>query len=462
MTDQPKVNQENQQEDTTGNFDIDKALDTPGFADFFARQKDKPDINDAEKVSDRFEIFNKKEEVKRDLKKLYTDQINKEMGISLGEDELKLIDAHVEKLATEGDGALIDLIGQTGQFKGLPIEIDKLESELGQLGSIEDQEKDLDQSLLDGNNLLKAEGSIGIFGKAKLFIDSAVLIGKALPIIPLMTFSKIFPILSEFVPSSEELRNDADKLSKSADSIIDRVDALDAIKKKHGKIDRKTAKNLITKTDQEIVGTLEKIKTIDKKEKDLVSIKNHFGEIRSSLLKDIGQIAGLKDVIQKKVKGEFYKLTKDSAGLENESPNIADLEKAKKRYEELKANFEESETGIDPFGGEGENAFNEEKFKEIVTGDMQAVISNSIAEALDKKLPSSGELSSIEDAIKSTLNRTEIGFQTNQGEIKKFLLITLDNEKKRLGGENNGAKRILLSRIIKKLEDGKYQPQPQQ
>src|SRR6185312_4506828 len=90
-------------------FDIDKALNTKGFAEFLAAHQDAEtfDMDNPVEVGKRFEAFGVKEVVKKELKGIFSEHIQKEMGMKLDSNDLESVDAHLDKLAIENPDELL-------------------------------------------------------------------------------------------------------------------------------------------------------------------------------------------------------------------------------------------------------------------------------------------------------------------------------------------------------------------
>lgn len=150
-------------------FDIDKALNEKGFVEFLAKHPDAEilDMNDGEKISKRFDTFKSKETVKKELKNLYSNKIQAELGVKLEGNDLTAIDVHIEKQALENPDEIEILKDRISTFSEFPKVISELEHVINELGGAENLRNKLGELVVDANSLKDSMGAMGIVGEFK-------------------------------------------------------------------------------------------------------------------------------------------------------------------------------------------------------------------------------------------------------------------------------------------------------
>lgn len=124
----------------TGAFDIDRALNTSRFAEFLGKFRDHSSLDfsdnspDAETIKERFEAFTLQEKVAKEYKKLYSDIINRDIGVRLPETEFSCIDDFFETQAVENPGSISEFHEEIQEFQRLPQDIAFAEKTLRDLG----------------------------------------------------------------------------------------------------------------------------------------------------------------------------------------------------------------------------------------------------------------------------------------------------------------------------------------
>jgi|GEM_PF-6707720 len=113
-------------------FNIDQALNKPGFSDFLAKfpDKDTLDMDDAEEIEKRFKSFELKGKTAKEVKNLYIGEIKNETGIKLEDADLAAIDEYLDEAAINNPEYILELTEQLRQFKELPAAIAQKTEEL--------------------------------------------------------------------------------------------------------------------------------------------------------------------------------------------------------------------------------------------------------------------------------------------------------------------------------------------
>lgn len=123
-------------------FSIDSALHNEEFLDFLAKydeskQLEMTDENEAE-LAQRFEVFEHKNELTKDLKGLYRNEIAEDTGLKLEDEDLAAVEEEIEKTALENPEEIERLIDQHKEFQEGPERIARKEKELKELGGREE------------------------------------------------------------------------------------------------------------------------------------------------------------------------------------------------------------------------------------------------------------------------------------------------------------------------------------
>jgi len=135
---------------TSGSFDIDKALNKQGFPEFLGQFPDYKSLDlsdnssDADTIKERYEAFTRKNEVAKELKTLYRDTINRDIGIRLPESEFACIDAFLETQAIENPSSIAEFYKDIQEFQQLPQEIASAEQTLKTLGGLDRIQEKID------------------------------------------------------------------------------------------------------------------------------------------------------------------------------------------------------------------------------------------------------------------------------------------------------------------------------
>lgn len=121
-------------------FSVDRALNTPGFAEFLT-QYDKadelePDESNAEMIEQRFNAFQFSKEAIVQLKELYKETILQDTGIELQDQDLQTIDGYIRMEAIRAPETIKGILDRVNKFKALPEIITRTEGTIERLGNV--------------------------------------------------------------------------------------------------------------------------------------------------------------------------------------------------------------------------------------------------------------------------------------------------------------------------------------
>lgn len=120
-------------------FDIDAALNTKGFAEFLAKYpgSEESDVESESEVEKRFEAFKTKEKTKKQMRALFTDHIQNNMGVKLESGDLASVDSVIDGMVFDNPEEFSQLSAQLEEFEQSPKEIAAMEEEVKKLGGRE-------------------------------------------------------------------------------------------------------------------------------------------------------------------------------------------------------------------------------------------------------------------------------------------------------------------------------------
>lgn len=408
-------------ESETRRFDVDKAMNTKGFGEFLAAYPDAQDFDmeNEEELSARFENFEKTNLAKNEMKKLYSEHLQKEMGLKLDSKDLSSLDRHLEARAIENPAEIVRLREKLRTFAELPDQIRKMERNLSDLGKTEILAEKLEYLEKEESNLETAKEHLGFLGKAKLNYQT------------LAFYAKAIPGIGKLVPGA--------KYSEAGD-IAEQFDALSAVKEKYGKVGKKEAGAALAATREQIAS----VETMLVQRQELQQLKSlaeqSFGKLRKDLIGGMSDVAGLTDAIQSKAADQLNEMvTKGS---------IKKLDEAQKQFEMLKTAAQKTETGIDPLAGVDEAAF-----QEYVDRAMGQAASDEIMRIVRRAPMGSNALARLEKALTPFLEREKFG--SSEGEtVRNIISNILEDVALNLGDSTEAkAKKFMISRIRVKLWD---------
>lgn len=410
-------------------FDTDKALNTKGFLEFLAAhpKSDTFDMGDVGEVQKRFETFEVKGRVGKELKELYSSHIEKEMGIKLDAGDQTSIDKHIEKMAIENPEKILEIQDSLKMFKELPVEIGKLEEQLAQLGKVGELATKLDVLRNDKINLETTKESLGFVGKSKLTLKT------------LVCYAKAVPMLFEVLPKIKFSDAYAEDVLKRQSEINRQWGAREAVKDKFGKLDKEQTGKILTEVESEIVSIEKTLASINNIEKLKILSQDVFGDLRKELLGGVSDIAELTVAIQSKVNAQFQEMTRTGT--------IKSMDQAQARFESLRTVAETTETGVNPLG-----AIDADALQEALDIAMERMASQQILETVLRANMGTNALTKLEKSLEPFLEREKIGSKEGD-EARELISKTLENVAKNLGTTNEDkAKKLMIARILIKIK----------
>lgn len=409
--------------------DIDKALNTKGFAEFLAQHPDAEefDMNDEGAINKRFEVFESKGIVSKEIKELYSGHIEKEMGIKLDKNDLASIDKHIEEQAINNPDEVVKLKAQLDSFKELPKQIAELEKQLAELGKVDDLSKNLNSLRTDISNIERGKKYFGFVGNSRLAYHAIKTAFRSLPI--------GFNIVTGISLASDEYM---DQVEEEVKDIGRSLNAVDDATKKYGKIDSARAEILLEGINKEIETTEETLGKIAGIESLKSESQNLFKNMRSELLGGVAGMAELTKSIQTKVADQLRDLA--------EKGTIKAYDQAQERYESLRSVAESTETGVNPI-----RPYFGEYLQDYLDASLEKEISNQIKETLLKTKMGENAFTKLEQELEPFLNREKIGSKTGD-EVRQLISETLAKVPESLGNSvEDKAKKLMISRILIKM-----------
>ncbi len=387
-------------------FDLDSALNKKGFAEFLAAASGSEaiDMEDAEQIREHFEVFTMKESSKIELNAVFKNHIKSELGISLGQEELSLIDKHLERQAIEDPKGLEDLKGQLNAFRENPKVIAQLEQTIAQFGTPDEIEGILQGLRKDRADLDGARDVSSRLGRMKLGAQVA---------------------LSYVGMAPKESRETKETLA-----------CLDENYEKVG--GNKGVNKILDRTDRLIITYEKQLALIKQAQEAKATLEENFNKTRSELLAGITEVAGMKDQLQKRAEESLEKIMKGGS--------IKDLEKAQKQFERFGDFADSDEAGFDPL----EN-IDVEEFQEKLDESLQNMVFEEISKAIEKTNMGTNALSRLETALLPMMKKEKVG-SLEGDDRREFFEAALQGASDRLGDSaTDKAKRLMIARIISKL-----------
>lgn len=409
---------------------IDKALNTKGFAEFLAQHPDAEefDMNDEDAINKRFEVFESKSIVAKGIKELYSGHIEKEMGIKLDSNDLATIERHIEEQAINNPDEIINLREQLNSFKEEPKKIAELEKQLAQLGNVDNLSKRLESLRTDADNIESGKKYLGFVGKSRLAYHLVKVAFKTIPVDVEMS--------TGFKLSSKEYNDRAIyeriNLEKSWDSA-------DAVTKKYDKMNGEKAESLLEQINAEIEttqATLDKIAEIESLKSES---QNLFASMRSELLGGVAGMAELTKSIQTKVADQLRELA--------EKGTIKAYDQAQARYESLRSVAESTETGVNPI-----RPYFGEYLQDYLDASLEKEVSSQIEKTLLNAKMGDNALTKLEKELEPFLKREKIGSKSGD-EVRELISEVFTKVSDSLGDSvEHKAKKLLISRILIRMK----------
>ncbi len=406
-------------------FDIRKAFNTAGFAEFMAQHGDKDTsvMEDTETLEKRFEVFTIKEKVIKGIKEVVSNHIQKEVDVKLGSKDMSSIDEYLNKQAVENPDKIIEMEEKLLLYKELPKEIELLEEQMAEIGDSDELTERLGQLRKNRNNLETARETMGFFGKTKFAIEmmQASVIG-----IP-STVEAMFGL-----KMSDEYHNRAGVLNRS---IFDKVSSQEAVKDKYGEVGKSKANSIMSSINDDIKDIENQLASIDKVEEIKTLAEEMFRNKKSELLGKVLGIAELTTIIQSKVESQMTKLI--------ETGTIPNLDIAQERYESLKEKQLNGEIGMDPT-----EKLDKKDFQEKVDIAIEKAVSEEIKQTVNRANLGDNALTKLEKALDPFLSREKIGSKVGD-EAREVIENSLEKAAKALGFSIEGkAKKLLIAQIL--------------
>lgn len=397
-------------------FDIDRSLEDPKFAEFLTLQTEEVDVNDSTAVEKYFNVWTKKERVKKDLVKIYRETIQEDFDISLGENEFNTVNDEIDRMAVEEPEKVLEYSDKIKRFLELPAEIVDVSKKINDLRGAD---ANLDKAI-EENSLAEKAMELNDWGGLVGYYSEYL--GKYVP-------GRFGRVHRERVDAENELTK---KLKKKVLTPKDVADHLKA-------------------TEVKVEQMRDKIGQREAKKTDLDNLVKELDGLGVEIISAIGKHSFIVDKIRS--------MARDSIRL-GEEPTLEELDQKYEIAQKLKENDGKSRTGISlergPFGGGMFNRPGNISFKDWET-DFQDKIQTEIE---DRILVATGNisprsLSELEKALEKYLKRESIGALRGE-EAKDFILTTFekvvsDFSEPPLNAEQK-VKSLFLKRILGKMK----------
>jgi hypothetical protein len=407
-------------------FDLDRALNTKGFLEFLGKHPDAEsfDMENAEAVQEKFETFESIPELSSQLKEVYSQKIETDLGIKLDKTDLAALDAHLEDLAVTNPEQLEELGQQLNNFVGFPADINALVGEfreqLGEYGSRDEMAERLEMLKGDKKNLDNVKDVVGFGGKAKFVFRY---------------FANKFDSVVLGKDASEEYKN---SIKEDREDIAAVGESLHAMEEKFGNLNKKGVVGILEETEAEIAQLEAALGAIDEVVAAEKFAREQYFEAREKLLGGISDVAGITAAVQAKVDKQFEAMMKKGG--------MASFEKLQERLSELQDSAEGSETGLDPFSK------NPEELQAFIDERLEGEATAMIEKALKGASLGNNALTKLEKALEPLLEKESLGSKDEE-ETKEFIRTTLEEVADGLGDKpEDKAKKIMIARILAKTK----------
>jgi hypothetical protein len=390
MTDTSQHGEIDQFEDLVENAHLDDMLNTAGFVEFLARFPEGASNADDEEalVEKRFEVFQKKEAVKAEIKRVYADQIKHEMGFDLTDEDLSSVDAYIEDAALSDPEDILELNQKLMGLKQLPEQISSLEDQLNSLGDVEGlQIKIADLEQKKETIQVVKDNAYSLQGIANMFFDVGAV-------------KKTW---------------DAARMVKK-DGIPIQIGSLNV------------AQMDLDQRIRDIRGALSDISVASRFKEKITS--DYIG-LRKDIIGGIGASAEIAAVLRKKAFEEIERLTLRQ-----------DFDTMQKRFEEFQKIAETSDTGVDVLEG-----VDVAEMQEMIDASIERGALEMIVDKINGLRLGDNSLAKMEKSLEDFLKKQKLGSKTGQ-DVKRFVGVSIDTAERTLGNSvQDKAKRILLARI---------------
>ena len=393
-------------------FDSAKALNRKGFIEFLEKFGAKPEDLEDNEIAERFEVFEAKDKVGAELKEIYANEIARETGLKFSKDELKCIDAFLEKNAVENPGQVLEFRDQIKQFREFPAQIAQMEQELAKLeddGGFTARMEGL-QEQVDLNQ--SAQRGTGFWGKLSMYSN--------------MGLSASFNALTK--PSTEVDYGGAAEI----------YHAQQALKKQGVPVTEEALELRLTelvKSAESLKRELEEAET--EKKKDIADMKGKVVALKQSLFSHVELRAEVARIATAKINDQIKKLTQNSG--------LAGYDDA---HALLGRSGVPNETGLEYI--EADQA---DTLKGSLNVKAEQAVRSQIQKAVSGMRLGDNAFSRFEDQLRKSLEgKSGTISGKDQGESFEFVLDSIEAEAESLpDSPENRAKKLLCFQMTRKL-----------
>lgn len=399
-------------------FNVDEALNTKGFAEFLAKHPDARnsiDMANEKDLESKFETFSMLGIVKKEMKDLYKNQIQEELGIKLDNSDLASIDDEIEKRAIENPEKVEALHEQLKGAKELTQQIKDLEEALAVIGDISQHPIRLENLKGQKESLDAVKGATGPLAKARLWAKVGA-----------------WTAVGAFDQTGAAFTNVLANESK--------IKSLKNLEAAHGKIDKAKIESISKPVEDKISEIETTLATAQNLQETKAKAVESLGELRKELLGEFSGFAEVVSIIQAKAK----KMLEDMA----KQGTISGFDNAQKTYEKFQKVANESDTKINPLEG-----MDEEEFQKMVDEGIKRAVEGEIIEAVDKaETKGNNPFSKLEKSLEGYINKQKIG-SMEADEARQFVIESLEKSKEYLENTvQDNAKFLMINRILIKIK----------
>ncbi|MEI6304669.1 MAG: hypothetical protein WCP09_01470 [Candidatus Taylorbacteria bacterium] len=414
-------------------FDIDKALNTKGFAEFLAKKGERKavDVNKENVMEETFEVFEVKQEVLKGIKELFKNEIQADMGVKLEAKDLDSIDTYIDGMAIDKPNEIVKLKDKIEKMKELPKQIAEYESQLKALGNFEDLNGVLSKKLATREQFRVADKYSGVLGKSEYVFAHLKLAFKGA-----VHFKETMKI--KFNPGFEPSQEYLEYVTELQTLKKEKID-MKAVEKNLGSMDKNKIKSVLSSVESDIKETEAMLDAITNLEMLKATVEKSFTQLKKKVFGGISDIKEINEVVQTKALQQLKEMVTGGT--------VDSLKNAQSKFEKLLAAQEGSTTGIDPF--EGKDA---EKMQEAIDITLQKKASEKIMETVNSATLGNNALTKMEKVLQPFLAETKLGSLDND-ETKEFIIKSIEEVSSNLGDsiEDKG-KKLLLARILAKAQ----------
>ncbi len=385
-------------------FDIDKALNTTRFFEFLGQFSDSDSLDysdnspDTDTVKERYEAFIFKNKVATELKALYRETINRDIGINLPETEFACIDVFLEAQAVENPGSIAEFYQDIQDFKSLPKEIASAEQTLKSLGGLERIQEEIDAIQVK-------------FSEAQTKLSEA---------------QEKYD-LEEEKDVDGKWRGRKKRREAKAQRLASIQKEIDGLKSESSLHTEKLAEFTNKQTG------------FTKAQEAKKEIGEHADALRIKIFEDFVPAKEILEKAKEAAKNQLISIFEKWTNTDNDLKQL-------KQVEDVQAYFDKitKEDGQWYYADGVDVEGNQRSLDHWITLQFNT----EIAKAIESLNPgSSTPLDTLEKKLKSYLEKDRLGSQKGEG-VKEFILQTLQEKAEQ---ESSPAKRILLRRIIAKF-----------